>query len=139
MSDMKMVETDADPKLFLEHVEPKVRAEDAAHVSDIMARVSGSPPRIWGDSIIGFGAYNYKRRDGSAHRFFRTGVAPRKANLSIHIMPGLKKYPGFLEKLGPHKASVSCLYITRLARVDTEVLEALIAQSLADMAVLYPD
>ncbi len=105
----------------------------------MMARLSGFPPRMWGDSIIGFGSYSYQRRDGRTYRFFRTGLSPRKTNLSIYIMPGFKAYGDLLSKLGSHKHSVSCLYVTRLSRIDTGVLETLIKRSLVDMSAAYPE
>ena len=138
MSDMKTAETDADPALFLSRIENRGRAEDAQAVMEMMARLTGQPPRMWGDSIIGFGAYNYARKDGSEHRFFRTGLSPRKQNLTIYLMPGVKKYAETLKRLGPHKHSVSCLYLGRLKNVDTGVLEEVIRQSLNDMGDMYP-
>ncbi|MEM7267740.1 MAG: DUF1801 domain-containing protein [Pseudomonadota bacterium] len=137
MSDMKTVENDADPAAFLASVENRGRAEDAAAVTNMMARVTGLPPRMWGDSIIGFGAYDYKRRDGSAHRFFLTGVSPRKQKLTIYIMPGFKPYQEILSRLGPHKHSASCLLLGRLAKVNLAVLEELVAASVSDMRAEY--
>lgn len=138
MSEMKTVETEGDVAGFLSAVAPAQKAEDARLTLEMMSRLSGLPARLWGDSIIGFGSYNYTRADGSAHRFFRTGFSPRKANLTIYIIPGFEEYGDMLERLGPHKTSVSCLYITRLERVDLAVLEEIIAASLKDMARLYP-
>ena len=139
MSDMKTAETDADPHAFLDSVDNAGRREDARRITAMMEGITGLPPRMWGDSIIGFGAYTYRRADGSEHRFFRTGLSPRKANLAIYIMPGLKRYPEILSRLGKHKHSVSCLYLGRLASVDMDVLEELVRTSLDDMARLYPD
>ncbi|MEM8787049.1 MAG: DUF1801 domain-containing protein [Pseudomonadota bacterium] len=135
---MKTVETDADPAVYLAGIAHAGRREDAASVMAMMARVTGWPPRIWGDSIIGFGAYEYARADGSRHRFFRTGLAPRKANLVVYVMPGVAKYADHLVRLGPHRHSVSCLYLGRLKSVDMAVLEDLVRVSVADMARLYP-
>ena len=53
-------------------------------------------------------------------------------------MPGVKKYAETLKRLGPHKHSVSCLYLGRLKNVDTGVLEEVIRQSLNDMGDMYP-
>lgn len=139
MSDMKTVETDADPIAFLSGVEDAGRRDDAEEVMRMMQRITGQPPRMWGDSIIGFGAYRYSRTDGSEHRFFRTGISPRKANLSIYLMPGTGKYEALLSRLGPHKRAVSCLYLGRISKVDKAVLEKLIAASWADMADMYPE
>ena len=42
-----------------------------------------------------------------------------------------------LDRLGKHSAGKACLYVKRLADVDSEVLEALIAQSVAAMRTKY--
>ena len=136
---MKTAENDGDTAAFLASVANKGRAEDAAVVAQMMQRITGSPPRMWGDSIIGFDGYDYKRRDGSAHRWFITGVSPRKANLTIYVMPGFRRYADIMARLGPHKNSISCLYLTRLARIDVAVLEELITASVTDMRAAYHD
>ncbi len=57
------------------------------------------------------------------------GFSPRKASLVLYIMSGFSKYEALMSKLGKHKTGKSCLYITRLANVDMEVLEELIRES----------
>ena len=136
---MKTAENDGDVDAFLASAPHRGRAEDAGVVMAMMQRITGCPPRMWGDSIIGFDGYDYQRRDGSAHRWFITGVSPRKANLTIYIMPGFRRYQGLLDRLGPHKTSVSCLYLGRLAKIDRGALEELIAASVADMRAAYHD
>lgn len=139
MSEMKTVETDADPHAFLAGVSHPGRREDAQAVAAMMEQVTGWPPRMWGDSIVGFGSYTYARRDGSAHRFFRTGVSPRKAALTVYLMPGVARYDALLARLGPHRHSVSCLYLGRLKTVDSAVLQDLVTASVTDMGRIYPD
>jgi len=65
------------------------------------------------------------------------GFSPRKSNLSIYIMPGLETAPELLESLGKHKMGKSCLYINKLADVDVDVLEQLVAKSVAIMHERY--
>lgn len=137
MSDMKTVENDNSVDGFLASVAHRGRAEDTRLVATMMERITGHEPRMWGDSIIGFGAYDYTRRDGSTHRFFRTGVSPRKANLVVYIMDGFKSYESQLARLGPHRHSVSCLYLGRLGKVDIGVLEEIVALSVAEMGRRY--
>ena len=66
-----------------------------------------------------------------------TGFSPRKQNISIYIMPGFSSFEHYLDKLGKHKHSVSCLYINRLSDVDLDVLAALICDSVAVMRERY--
>ena len=139
MSDMKTVETDASVEDFLAACPHRGRAEDAAAVTAMMVRVTGAPPRMWGPSIIGFGAYEYARRDGSRHRYFLTGVSPRKANLVVYVMDGFTNHTDRLARLGPHRRSVSCLYLGRLAKIDAAALEEIVAASVATMRARHPE
>ncbi|MEL6792551.1 MAG: DUF1801 domain-containing protein [Pseudomonadota bacterium] len=138
MSAMKTIETDASVDAFLASLANRGRAEDAAEVAEMMSRVSGAPPRMWGDALIGFGAYEYARSDGSVHRFCLTGVSPRKANLAVYVMDGVSAYADQLDRLGPHKRAASCLYLGRLNKIDLSVLEEIISLSLAEMKRRYP-
>jgi hypothetical protein len=67
-----------------------------------------------------------------------TGFSPRKANLTIYIMPGFKNYGAMLKKLGKHTVSGgSCIYIKKLADVDQKVLTEIIKASVRDMRKKY--
>ena len=137
MSSMKTVENEGDVDTFLESVGNPRRREDAKRVAGMMQEVTGERPRMWGDSIVGFGRYRYRRADGSEHGWMLTAVAPRKAALTVYIMPGFKPYGDLMQKLGRHRHSVSCLYITRLENVDFDVLTELVSRSVADMRRKY--
>ena len=137
MSDMKTVENDGDVNAYLGSVDNRRRREDARRVARMMQEVTGETPRMWGDSIIGFGKYRYRRSDGSEHGWMLTAVAPRKAALTVYIMPGFKPYRDLMQRLGKHRHSVSCLYITRLENVDFDVLTELVRRSVADMRQKY--
>ena len=121
---------------FLAAAEEKKR-EDCRRLAKAMQNITGNKPRMWGDSIVGFGKYHYKYKTGREGDWFVTGFSPRKQNLTIYIMPGFSDYGRLLAKLGKHKHSVSCLYINKLADIDFSVLEKLIAQSVADMKTIY--
>jgi hypothetical protein len=134
---MKTVQNDDDVDAFLNCVENQKRAADARLVMDMMTRVTGLPAKMWGAAIIGFDRYTYKRRDGSEHSYMMVGLSPRKAALTVYIMPGFKNYTEQLARLGKHKHSSSCLYITRLENVDFEVLEEIVTDSYQVMRNRY--
>ena len=98
MSDMKTVENDGSVEDFLQSVANERRREDAIRVVRMMEDVTGEQPRMWGDSIIGFGRYTYRRSDKSEHNWMLTGVSPRKAALTVYIMPGFSQYGSLLAK-----------------------------------------
>ena len=117
---------------------------DQRELLALFQRVTGEQPKMWGESIVGFGSYHYKYDSGREGDWLRTGFSPRKANISIHLMGAYctpeaqDEQQRLLEKLGPHKTGASCLYITRLARVDMDVLEQLIANNWTLMNERYP-
>ena len=67
-----------------------------------------------------------------------TGFSPRKAAMSIYIMPGFGQYGDLMDVLGKHKTGRSCLYIKKLADVDMAVLEELVRRSVTWMREHYP-
>ena len=134
MAELKTLENDADVRTFLENVENATRRQDALQLLDIFERATGEKPRMWGKSIVGYGKYHYKsERSTQEGDWPLTAFSPRKQNTTVYIMPGFDNYGEYLEKLGKHKTSVSCLYINKLADVDLSVLEQLIKRGYQDM------
>jgi hypothetical protein len=114
------------------------RDAEAATLMAMMARVTGAEPRLWGGRLIGYGRYDYVYASGRSGSWFETGFGAAKARLSIHVLPDLAGLADDLARLGPHKAAVSCIYVTRLARVDPDVLERILARGVARLRGLYP-
>lgn len=138
MTEIKTQENDASIPDYLATVSD-LRRMECETVMSIMRRVTGEKPKMWGNSIIGFGRYRYENTKGKEFRWMLTGVSPRKSSLSVYIMPGFEPFVGLLDDLGPHKIGKSCLYITRLEKVDLKILENLIDQSVEVMRDRYPD
>ncbi len=134
---MKTIENDGDIEAFLATISLSRRADDARLILTMMARVTGFEPKMWGPGIIGFDRYSYFRKDGSKHDYMITGLSPRKAALTVYIMNGFKDYADQLARLGKHKHSSSCLYITNLANIDLDVLEEMVVKSVDTMRERY--
>lgn len=130
--------TDASVHAFLAAIEDPARRADCTILLDLMARLTGEPARMWGPSIVGFGRYDYKYESGHTGSSFRTGFSPRKANLTLYIMPGYADFGPILARLGKHTTGKSCLYIKTLADIDMAVLKELLLAGLARMDTLYP-
>ena len=137
-SEAKTKQTDASVDAHLLTVENEKRRADTIVVKDMMTRITGLKPAMWGDSLIGFGTYHYKYKSGREGDWPITAVAARKQVLTVYIMPGFGNYGDLMDRLGKYKTSVSCLYIKKLEDVDLAVLEDLIARSVADMRKRYP-
>jgi hypothetical protein len=119
---------------FLQSVPDERKREDSFAILELMKEVTGQEPKMWGDSIIGFGNYHYKYASGREGDWFVTGFSPRKQNLTLYIMSGFDEYEALLKKLGKYKTGKSCLYVNRLADVDMAVMKELIRKSVAHMS-----
>lgn len=135
---MKTLPTDVSPRDFVAAVAHPQRRADAAQLLDLFARVTGYVPTMWGPSIVGYGRYNYRYDSGHEGTSMATGFSPRKASLSIYIMPGYQDYGAILSDLGKHKLGKACLYINKLSDVDLTVLERLIQRGLKDLNAIWP-
>lgn len=138
MSGNKTVETTASVEAFLAGVESKRRTEDAVALDAFFRDVTGFEPRMWGESVVGYGRYHYVYKSGREGEFLATGFAPRKASLSIYIMPGYADFGEILSRLGKHKIGKSCLYVNKLADIELDVLADLVRAGLRDLASHWP-
>ena len=123
---------------FIGAVDHPVRRADAEALDAMFRRVTGWQPRMWGPTIIGYGQYHYTYDSGRAGDFLATGFSPRKANLSVYIMPGYADFSAILSRLGKHKIGKSCLYINKLADVDMDVVEEIVRAGLKDLEGRWP-
>lgn len=133
MTDNKTQPTAVDPHDFIAGIAHDRRRRDAAILLGLFSRVTGFAPRMWGPSIVGFGRYHYVYASGREGDHLATGFSPRKAAMSVYIMPGYTDFSAILARLGKHKKGKSCLYINKLDDIDLGVLEELIAAGLADL------
>ena len=138
MAENKTQPTGASVAAFIAAVPHPTRRADAQALDALFRDITGWDPQMWGDSLIGYGRYDYRYRSGREGSFFATGFSPRKTALSIYIMPGYKDYGALLNKLGKHKTGAACLYVNKLADVDEGVLAEIIRAGLADLAKAHP-
>lgn len=122
---------------------PEARRRDEAPVIDaIHRRVTGLEPRMWGPSIIGYGSYDYRYDSGHSGTMCRAGFSPRKAAITLYVMMDYgdrqAEADALFAQLGKHKTSKACLYVSKLADVDLDVLERIVALSWDVMNARYP-
>ena len=119
---------------FIAAVDNPTRRADAETLDALFRDVTGWQPRMWGPSLIGYGEYHYVYDSGREGDFLATGFSPRKANLVVYILPGYTDFGPILDRLGKWKKGKSCLYINKLADVDTDVLRELIRAGIDDLS-----
>jgi len=134
MSDLKTRPNDRSVEEFLGVIEDEAKRQDCHRIVEIMQEVTGEPPRMWGDSIVGFGSYHFKYASGREGDWFLAGFSPRKQNLTLYIMTGFDGEETLLGRLGKYTTGKACLYIKKLADVDQAVLKELVTRSVRHMA-----
>ena len=137
MAENKTKPTKASVTAFLNAVENKTRKRDVKVINEMMTRISGEKPTMWGPTMVGFGSHHYKYESGREGDLFMTGFSPRKTSLVLYIMPGYGQFDDIMARLGKHKTGKACLYINKLEDVDMAVLEELITKSVAWMRNKY--
>ena len=138
MYEVKTKEHDGSVIEFIENVDSPKKREDAYKLLDIFTETTGFEAKMWGPSIIGFGSYHYKYATGHEGDAALVGFSPRKAKISLYLTGGPER-EGILADFGKHTVGKSCVYVNKLADIDTVVLEKLITHSVAFLNETYPD
>jgi len=138
MSENKTRPTTQTAADFIAAVDHPTRRADAVVMDAMFQDITGWKPRMWGPSMVGYGSYHYTYDSGRSGDFLATGFSPRKANMSIYIMPGYADFSDILARLGKHKIGKSCLYVNKLADIDMNVLQDLVRAGLEDLSSKWP-
>lgn len=123
---IKTAENSASVEGFIRKVPGEQKQNDSFAILEMMKKISGEEPKMWGSSIIGFGKKVYvSPTTGRAVDWMLIGFSPRKANLTVYLM-NMAEHAAALKKLGKHKIGGGCLYINKLEDVDVNVLKGMI-------------
>jgi hypothetical protein len=123
---------------FIAAVENDTRRADAKVLVKLLRDITGWKPKMWGPTIIGFGAYHYTYDSGHSGTICAIGFSPRKPNQVIYVadFPGKEQ---LLATLGKHKGGIKqCLYINKLADVDLGVLRKILEGGLEQIKKEWP-
>ena len=123
---------------FLDSVTPPSRQAEARVLAALFAEVTGFAPRVYTGGMVGFGRYDYTYASGHSGTSFATGFAPRKADLSIYLAPGLVQVTPLLSRLGKHRIGKGCLYLKHLSDADLAVLREVIVAGLEELRMRWP-
>lgn len=137
MAENKTQPTRQSVTAFINSIDDKQKRADIRKIAAMMRRATGARATMWGDSIIGFGQYHYKYASGREGDFLITGFSPRKNAISVYIMGGFERMSALMKRLGKFKTGKSCLYVKRLADVDEDILEQVVARSVEYMRETY--
>lgn len=138
MAKTKTKPTKVSVKDFIAAVENDTRREDAQTLLKLFQKATGWKARMWGPTIVGFGAYHYTYDTGHSGSICVVGFSPRKANLVVYVSDSPAK-AALLQKLGKHKGGLKqCLYLNNLADVDLAVLEKILKAGVAQTKKTWP-
>jgi hypothetical protein len=121
--------TPASVDSFLQSIGDPKRRQDCLTLVELMKKASGTEPKMWGTSIVGFGAYHYRYASGHEGDTCVIGFSPRKEALTLYLGWGLEPFQEILQRLGKHKHGKGCLYIRSLEDVDLSALAALLKKA----------
>ena len=139
MAETKTRPTSASVDAYLASRASPEQLEDCKAIMAICKRVTKQQPKMWGPSMVGYGSYSYTYDSGHSGDAFLTGFAIRGRDLVVYLLADTPEQVDRLARLGKHRMGKSCLYFKRLADLDVNVLEALIAGSVADVRRRYPE
>ena len=136
MSNNKTKSTKVSPEAFIERVASSQQQQDCHELIALMRKITGDPPKMWGPSIVGFGAYHYVYESGREGDMCLTGFSPRQPSLVLYIGEALQDET-LMAKLGTYKTGKGCLYLKKLDDVDRDVLRALVTKAVKDRRKRY--
>ena len=130
MAELKTKKNKSSVINFINSIDHEGKRKDAMEILEMMRKITGEQPKMWGSSIIGFGDLHYKYASGREGDWFKCGFSPRKANISMYLMQcDISRAQDLLDQLGKHKTGKGCLYINKLADINKEILKIIIKES----------
>lgn len=139
MAKNKTQPTEASIDAYIASRASSQQARDCKRLIDMMTQATGSPPQMWGPSIVGFGTYTYTYASGRSGNAPLTGFALRGREIVVYLSCEGEHQLESLARLGKHRMTKACLYFKTLADLDCDVLESLVAESIADVRRRYPN
>lgn len=120
--------------LFVDNEQKKV---DSYQLIDLFQKWTNAEPRMWGPSIIGFGNYHYKYASGHEGDAPVIAFSPRKAALTLYVYSDTEKSKKLMLELGKFKMSKACIYVKKLADIDTDILREICLESIKFISKHY--
>jgi hypothetical protein len=138
MAKPKTTFTDVPVSDHLAKVEDPRQRVDCEVLVDLMRRVTGCEPVMYGPSIVGFDRYRYRYASGHEGEAPVVGFACARRQITLYLVLETEAARALLARLGRHSTGKVCLYVKRLADVELPVLEELVTLSVAEVRGRYP-
>ena len=94
MAELKTKQNTADVNEFINSfADTEQKRKDSFELLSLMRDITGYEPKMWGESIIGFGSYHYKsERSRQEGDWFLVGFSPRKSAISLYVFTGAEEH-----------------------------------------------
>lgn len=132
MAEAKTQPTSASVRAYLASKASAEQMADCEALMALLGKLTRHTPTMWGPSIVGYGSYRYRYESGRTGESCLTGFAVRGKELVVYLVAEGPQQQALLARLGKHRMGKACLYFKRLADLDTQVLESLVAASVAE-------
>jgi hypothetical protein len=113
--------------------------KDTQILLEIMHRISGANPILYGIGTIGFGVYKYEYQSGRKGEAHTLAFYPRKGKITIYLMDGITRYAELLSKLGRHTTTGYCLYVKQLSDIELPILTKILEASYKNITAKSKD
>lgn len=137
MAKNKTIKTDHSVFDFVALVDNEQQRIDSLELIKLLQEISGTEPRLWGTNIIGLGNYHYKYASGHEGDAALVGFSPRKNAISLYMCANPEGSKQLLQSLGKYRMGKSCIYIKKLADIDTEILKQLVQKNIEFLMDTY--
>ncbi|MEH6305699.1 DUF1801 domain-containing protein [Olivibacter sp. CPCC 100613] len=130
MATNKTIQTNEKVADFLNRVTDDNKRDDCYNLMTIIQLETGLEPKMWGQSIIGFGSYHYRYESGHQGEAPLIGISPRSKAISLYMTCDFDQKKELLQRLGKHRVGQACVYIKKLSDIDLNILKEMIHQSI---------
>lgn len=127
MYELKTKPTSTNPMQVIASIPNEKKQADAKTLLALFEKATGKPPVVWGEKMIGFGCYRYRYSSGHCGEIYATGFSVTKSRITLHLSLDEPELQSDLRRLGKTTSGKSCVYINKLADIDTDVLTHMIA------------
>jgi hypothetical protein len=137
MAKNKTAETSNSVNDFIKAVKDETKRKDSFDLIELIKKVTGFEPKMWGPGIVGFGSYHYRYESGHEGESPLVAFSPRASALTLYLSGHFENREELLEKLGKHKTDKGCIYIKTLAGINPDILEVMIKNHVKHIKELY--
>lgn len=130
MAKNKTTENNLSVNDYVSKITDSTKQSDFKKVIDLMQKVSGFEPKMWGTAIVGFGSYHYVYESGREGDAPILGCSARVNAITLYLGTNFENREELLNKLGKYKTGKGCLYIKNLEDVKVDVLETMVHNSM---------